>query len=120
MGMAGWALVVLTAYACSPTLPDVDASTCPADLPQSCPSNVPSYKTDIAPIIATKCNGCHSDGGIGTGNFDYSTYANVYAARSAMLDQIYACAMPPGDAATLTDAERVFLLDWFVCHAPNN
>lgn len=81
---------------------------------------MPSYGDAIAPIVSGKCNQCHTDGGPGMGKFDFSTYSNVYADRQSMLDQIYACRMPPSDASALTDAERAALLDWFVCHAPNN
>ena len=38
-----------------------------------------------------------------------------------MLDQVYACAMPPSDAGvTLSLEEREALLGWLVCNAPNN
>ncbi len=108
----------LIALACSTPAPD--RGSCPNDLPQACASNVPSYKTDITPVIGNKCNQCHTDGGPGSAKFDFSTYNNVYAGRSSMLNQVYACRMPPSDASALTSDERASLLNWFVCHAPNN
>ena len=118
---AGAIAAALTWAACSPTLPvSMDSGACPNDLPAACPSSVPSYADAVAPTIGGKCNGCHTDGGPGTGKFDFSTYASVYADRSAMLNQIYSCRMPPADASALTAEERAALLSWFVCHAPNN
>ena len=80
---------------------------------------VPSYGNDIAPIIAARCVSCHGPGGAQSQR-DLSTYAGVYANRSAVLNQIYACNMPPGGIAALDAAERVLLLDWLVCGGPDN
>ena len=63
---------------------------------------------------------CHADGGAAGPTLDFSTYAKVYAQRRPMLDQVYACTMPPPDAAPPSLDERVTLLDWFVCGAPDN
>jgi uncharacterized membrane protein len=112
--------VGLTSIACSPTISDNDASTCPNDLPQTCPSNVPSYQTNVSTIISQKCNQCHGDGGVAASKFEFTSYSNVYAARSSMLNQVYACRMPPADASALTPDERAAMLAWFVCHAPQN
>ena len=40
--------------------------------------------------------------------------------RGPMLNQVYACNMPPDDAGQPTPEERAILLGWFVCKAPNN
>ncbi len=106
--------------ACSPTPTEADAGACPNDLPQACPSNVPSYKNNVSSIIGDKCNACHGDGGVAASKFEFTSYANVYAGRSSMLDQVYACRMPPADASALTPDERAAMLAWFVCHAPQN
>lgn len=104
--------------------------SCPDDLPASCPSPEPSYTTDIVPIIQGSCYPCHGPGGVEQQKFDYSTYAGVYAARSTILDQVYACLMPPvagvadagveAGAPPLTTDARVKLLGWLVCGAPEN
>lgn len=104
-------------------LPPVDAqsASCPSDLPQSCPSAVPSYTNDVAPLIARTCFPCHTTGGSALPKHDFSTYAKVYAQRSAVLNQFYACSMPPADAGVTVAAEdRATLLAWLVCRAPNN
>jgi len=120
LAAAAWTALECSPATSSTTDGGADAAACPQDLPASCPARVPSYQTDVEGIIASKCNGCHTDGGVGSSKFDFSTYASVYADRSSMLNQIYACRMPPPDAGALTPDERALLLAWFVCHAPNN
>ena len=36
--------------------------SCPDDLPSSCPATVPSYATDVAPIVGGVCGKCHARG----------------------------------------------------------
>ncbi len=96
-------------------------ASCPSDLPASCPSTVPSYATDIGPFIARTCFPCHTTGGTAVAKHDFLTYAQVYKQRSAVLNQFYACSMPPADAGVVVSAQdRATLLAWLVCHAPNN
>jgi hypothetical protein len=99
---------------------DAGDAGCPRDLPPSCPSPPPSWQNDVQPIIASRCYGCHGDGGIEQPVFDYSTYQGVYKNRSPILDDVYACRMPLPDASPPTTAERETLLAWLVCGAPNN
>ncbi len=98
--------------------PRTDAS-CPNDLPASCPATVPSYQSTVAPIINLRCVTCHSPGGQEASR-PLQTYAEVYSERSAVLNQVYACNMPPGSAAKPTEQERQALLTWLVCGAPQN
>jgi hypothetical protein len=93
--------------------------SCPNDLPPSCPSAVPSYQTTVAPIINLRCVTCHSPGGQEASR-PLQTYTQVYSERSAVLNQVYACNMPPGTAAKPTEPEREALLTWLVCGAPQN
>ncbi len=95
-------------------------SGCPRDLPASCPPAVPSYQADVASIIQRRCLSCHGNGGVAAGKFNFTTYGQVFAARSTVLNQVYGCVMPPLDAGQLTPDERATLLAWLVCHAPNN
>ncbi len=100
---------------------DADSeSTCPQDLPTACPEPAPSYARDIVPILERRCFACHADGGIETKKHDFGSYDAVFAQRSPILNQVYACLMPPPDASALMPDERAGLLGWFVCHAPNN
>jgi hypothetical protein len=92
---------------------------CPEDLPTACPSNVPSYQAEVATIFEDRCVTCHSPTGPESQSA-FSTYAAIYANRGAILDQIYACNMPPKGAAAPTTSERITLLTWLVCGAPDN
>jgi hypothetical protein len=133
---AGAVLVLMTLVACDAgsTAPadahdamssdveetSVDAAPlCPDDLPASCPSPIPSYKNDVAPIFAMHCTLCHSPTGIAA-NAPETTYADVFAQASPILDQVYQCGMPPAGYPTLTTPERLTLLSWLVCNAPDN
>jgi len=107
--------------ACSSETPaQSDAGFCPSDLPASCPADAPSWSKEISDVIARRCLGCHGDGGVASVTRDFTTYDKVFVQRSPILNQVYACQMPPSDAAPLTDAERADLLAWLVCRAPNN
>jgi uncharacterized membrane protein len=81
---------------------------------------VPSFKTDVEPIFEQRCWSCHANGGVEAAAHDFSTYDRIYGQRSSILNQVYACRMPPADATPLTGEERSKLLAWFVCKAPNN
>jgi hypothetical protein len=100
---------------------DAQSAACPSDLPPSCPARVPSYTGEVAPLVAKLCGPCHEQGGVAAATRDYSSYAKLYAHRSAVLNQFYACAMPPADAGRAVISEdRALLLAWLVCRAPNN
>jgi uncharacterized membrane protein len=93
------------------------ASTC-TNAPSACVKPVPSYSAVIEPIIQNNCATCHSPkGGYG---FDETTYAQVSAQASSILDDVGGCMMPPSTLPRLSEEERQALLDWLVCGAPNN
>jgi hypothetical protein len=105
--------------------PGMDASAdagpppvCLSDLPAACPTPMPSYKTDVQPILATYCVTCHSPSGCC--GYNEVTYAEVSAQASSILDQVYDCDMPPIGSPMLTTQERLTLLGWLVCKAPDN
>lgn len=98
----------------------IDGGGCPSDLPAACPTPTPSWAADVAPIVTSRCYPCHAPGGIAAAKHELSSYDRVFAQRSAVLNQVYACAMPPKDAPALTPVERQKLLGWLVCKAPNN
>ena len=96
------------------------SASCPNDLPEKCPSPEPSYAADIAPLVEARCLPCHSAGGPASGE-PLGTYALVHDKRSAVLNQVYACKMPPpGDAEPLDSTERATLLAWLICGANDN
>src|ERR1700722_11465956 len=113
-------LAAALADGCSSTSPPTPppASTCPDILPPACVTPVPSYMTDVAPILAPHCTICHSPTGIA--QHDMTTYATVYPQRSSILDWVNDCEMPPLGYPALTLADRTTVLDWFVCEAPDN
>ena len=130
LALAALALPAAVApIACSPSssmpAPVTDAASdappaCPSDLPAACPSPPPGYDAAVLPLLAHRCWGCHGDGGIEVNQHDLGTYDGVFRQRSAVLNQVYGCLMPPSDAAALTPDERAALLGWLVCGAPNN
>ncbi len=91
---------------------------CPNDLPASCPSPIPSYSTQVAPIIQAHCLKCHSGAGPGIG--DFRTYPGVFNSRGQILTNFYSCKMPPQGEPPPTSQERALLLGWLVCQAPDN
>ena len=93
--------------------------TCPNDLPSSCVQPAPSYKTDVQPVMSARCLSCHAPGGQEAA-LPFTTYSQVFANRAAILDQTYACRMPPAGSPPPTAPERALLLHWLVCGAPNN
>jgi hypothetical protein len=116
------ALALVLAVGCggAAKAPDMGID-CPNDLPSACPTPAPSWDADggVSALIADHCVECHRAGGLA---FDkpFSDYAHVYQYRSAILNQVYSCYMPPPDAGTLASSERRLLLGWLVCGAPNN
>ena len=94
-------------------------STCPRDLPQSCPSPEPSYATDVAPLIQAKCVQCHAPGGVASDR-PLGTYAQVNTLKQDVLDQVYNCLMPEPPQPALDETDRQTLLGWLVCGAPDN
>ena len=97
-------------------------SSCPQGLPACDASSPPSYAADIAPILNTSCNGCHSAGGVDP-NHDFTTWAGVSKVETTVLLQVHACTMPPADAGpgyALSPAARDELLQWLICGAPDD
>jgi hypothetical protein len=110
------AVAMAVAAACGQSGP-----TCPTgDLPASCPASAPSYASDVTPIIQARCFPCHANGGVEGSRHNFQTYAGVFNERGPILDEIYACIMPPPGAPTLSNAERLTFMTWLVCGAPNN
>ena len=93
--------------------------SCPNDLPATCPSPAPSYRGTIDPILGAHCRACHAPGGQQSA-IPLTTHEQVFASRGAVLNQVYACKMPPAGSPGPTSAERADLLAWLVCGAPDN
>ena len=110
-----WILWAAVAAGCSGS---GGGSSCPNDLPATCPSDAAGYAATVAPILAVRCVACHSPGG--TSAHYLQTYAEVSDLKGAVLDQVYSCRMPQAGSTPLTDTERQALLGWLVCGAPDD
>jgi hypothetical protein len=97
-----------------------EPGTCPQDLPSACPSPPPSFKSQVDDVFQRKCGACHTGTGVEAASYNFATYSSIAALRSPILNQVYACRMPPADAPKLTAEERALLLGWLVCKAPDN
>jgi hypothetical protein len=94
-------------------------TTCPDDLPAACPSAPPSYAKEVAVVIQQSCTPCHAPGGEQASR-SLVTYGGAFANRSAVLNQVHACRMPPLGSPPLSADGRKVLQEWLVCGAPNN
>jgi hypothetical protein len=95
------------------------ARPCTLALP-SCPAPPPSYVEDIESLVARRCRpACHEPGGVEAAQ-PLTTYAEIYARRAKVIDQVFHCKMPPLDRPGLPDDEALTILSWLVCAAPNN
>jgi hypothetical protein len=83
-----------------------------------CDQPVPSYQTDVLPILQSDCIVCHGPGG--TAGYDETSYADVYNQLSPIFSQVATCEMPPLNGPELSNAQRTTLIDWLACGAPNN
>jgi hypothetical protein len=81
---------------------------------------VPSFATEIAPILNQRCNNCHAPG-IDGGPWPLDTQENVKDWDSLLIKDFQNCSMPPPDAgADFTTAERDKVWAWLICGAPDN
>lgn len=88
--------------------------------------DTPSYVRDIQPLVATKCSGCHVEGGIAP--FPLTTYEQVTAMKDAVRYAVSARIMPPWLAAegcadysgsrALTDAQIDTFVSWIDAGTP--
>jgi hypothetical protein len=68
------------------------------------PDPVPAVTTwyqDVGPIVASRCMGCHREGGIGP--FSFETYEDAAVYGMQMLAAVEAGEMPPWSATTASD-----------------
>lgn len=65
------------------------------------PPVLTTWYQDVAPIVATRCMGCHRDGGLAP--FSLETYDDAVAFGLQMLAAVEDGVMPPWSATTATD-----------------
>jgi hypothetical protein len=117
------AVLALLLLACGKGSADPDAlpANCTAIDTSACSTPVPSFATDITPMLDRACNStCHAPG---VGPWPLVTYDDVSDWQGTIQADIGTCSMPPPDAganSTLSDADRAMLLNWITCGAPNN
>lgn len=116
------ALVLLVMAGCGSNDPGGQAAACKPGLPttDTCAASAPSYAADIAPLVHARCLSCHFAGNSNS-SVVLETQAEIRQQTQLVETQVYRCSMPPpGDATPLADSERMELLQWLVCGAPNN
>jgi uncharacterized membrane protein len=122
-GRCIWLLLVAAGVlipACSSDAKPDDPPACPGVTQAKCPDTVPSYASDVAPIIEAKCQHCHAVDNT-QGLWSLSDQEGVNEWSDTILRQIRACAQPPPDSGyALTLDERNALEAWLVCGAPDN
>ena len=99
---------------------DGDGDTCGVTAPTECPSDMPTYD-DVEPIFAERCIDCHAGGGGGECPtcWGLDSYTDIKHWTAEIRNVMLQCAMPPpGSGKTMTDDERVKLLEWIRCGAP--
>jgi mono/diheme cytochrome c family protein len=85
-----------------------------------CDSTI-SYANHIAPLMLNYCNGCHTAGG--TGNGDFSDYAGLKQKvdNGSLNNRVLVIKdMPQAGSPTLSDSERKLIDCWIQQGAPNN
>ncbi|MDB4976389.1 MAG: hypothetical protein JWN48_4730 [Myxococcaceae bacterium] len=99
----------------------VSATLCPKSVPQCGSTSLPSYKSEIAPLVALRCGGggCHS-GKVGE-PWPLDSYDNLADWSSSLSTDLEDCTMPPADAGVpFSVVERERLLTWLRCGTPDN
>jgi hypothetical protein len=95
-------------------------SVCVPPTAEACPSAVPSFKTEILPLLEQRCNNCHSPT-IDGGPWPLDTQENVKDWATLLVRDLKECTMPPADGGTDFPApERDKLWAWLICGAPDN
>jgi uncharacterized membrane protein len=84
-----------------------------------CPSVVPSFATEVLPILNQRCNNCHSPE-VDGGPWPLDTRQNVSDWAPDLIKDLKACTMPPAGSTQLTAAERDKVWAWLTCGTPDN
>ncbi len=103
-GAATTAATAATTATTASTTPTTGASA--AESSDSGEQAAVTWHQDIAPIVVSKCGGCHVAGGIGP--FSLQTYDEAAMFGAAMLDAVERKSMPPFLAETTDECEPRF------------
>jgi uncharacterized membrane protein len=92
------------------------SENCTVTVPTTCPTTVPSYATDVAPLMTTYCTSCHAVGGQES-DIPLTSFIQMSRRSGDIESEVGSCDMPPSDEKQPTDAERAVILDWVICGA---
>jgi uncharacterized membrane protein len=86
-------------------------------LQASCPAPRPTF-SNVAPIFGQRCaTPCHS--GTPNGPWPLATYEHIFEWQNEIKARLTECAMPPpGSGVSITTEERLAILSWIECGAP--
>ena len=110
-------LVMAASISCGPG--ESPATSCPNDVPATCPVPAATFGAEVLPLIQSRCANCHAPGGVESVR-PMQSWEDVQKQKISILAQIHACLMPPADQPQLTPDERKVILGWIVCGALNN
>ncbi len=97
--MKRWMWTASLGVACA-TAPKETAGTSTTDTTAAVPEG-PTYARDIAPILASRCTSCHSEGNLAP--FALDTYADASLLAEAVAGSVESGAMPPWFAIETDD-----------------
>ncbi|MBA2612158.1 MAG: hypothetical protein H0U95_09310 [Bacteroidetes bacterium] len=72
-------------------------------------NGIKSFKTDVLPLIQSKCVSCHNE---------YSNYSQISSAASSIRSAIVNRSMPKG--GSLTDGQKDVIVCWIDAGVTNN
>jgi hypothetical protein len=123
------AVVLVSSWACAPaySAPDPIAAiphpassqanaTPPLPAPR-CEPPLPTYLSDVRPILERRCNRCHTGDGPAAEEHDWSRIETLRGQRRSVADDVTAHAMPPSGATPLSGAEVAVVATWALCGA---
>ncbi len=119
--MFGLGLVAAAIFSCAESPPaatasaSAPASACQAHKPACGGAAVPSYDTDVRPILAARCFKCHANGGVAADEHDFSHPETTRAQQVPLTNEVASCAMPPSGEPPLSANEASVLLSWASC-----
>lgn len=99
---------------------DGDGADCDLTAPTACPSDMPTY-ADVEPIFAERCVVCHAgpSGEMCPTCWSLERHVDIKHWTMQIRNQMLQCAMPPVTSGmTMPDAERMKILEWLRCGAP--
>jgi cytochrome c553 len=92
---------------------EAGVASCPA-VNAKCSGSGPSYATDVAPILAAHCTGCHGPGGenadVPLDTFNGATSPKVKIISASLVS---ACKMPPPPLPSLSADDIATLRCWY-------